>query len=1086
MDGHLNYPPPQEGNNVPQLILTPAQQQQLASLLQLKQQQQHILHQQSIQQHLLYQHYQQQQYLQQQQELNYNPHLRQYANKQKGRDKAPMEQDHPVHISKPKIKIEPEDEPKDNTEDLMDQDGESSKEPPVKQEQPPKPLVQTVPPPQASPPKLNNQEMTSSAVKKKLQTFVLNKQQREMAVASITDQAYKHWNADRESDHLGPLSSHLDTSHFPLRKTASEPNLKVKSRIKAKVAEHRTIGSPLLHRRRERNGNKLHRSMTLETCTNESAECSSPNSPTQSISASPHRESSSPLGAPGSLLGHSLPNLQQIPRLAANIDRTHVNQLLLSNQLHNHHPVYIHRGLSKDISRTDFYPQYINDALYDGMEEEEDATLSAVALRQAQLKNITLAQSQAQLLGSSGSQLLKANSLAGRSAFPVLSSNGSPPQNAPLPVQKSTLSPNGTQSGQGGNNLRGHRPLRQTVSAPGYTLSDNPQIQQQQVLKQNQELLHQQQHLQFLQQQRQSRYLQQLQLEQIMQQSGKAGLQKALQQKETSALLLKEHMEQVQQKEQERYHLLQTEQQLVQVGTTEDLPSPRFLKEQQLQELLLIQQLKQQDLQPRNITQKQLLQHQQLLQLRQADVHGASAAGSTSSGASIGHRPLTRASSLPAVASDPASPGVSRTGLVYDNLMLKHQCSCGDATSHPEHPGRLQSIWARLQETGVVNMCDRVRPRKATLAEILSVHSEQHTMLFGGSTQCRTKAEDGTITTLKCFSSLPCGGMGVDGDTIWNEVHSANAARMAVGCVVELTQKVAAQEIKNGMAIVRPPGHHAEAHQAMGFCYFNNVAIAARLLRLKMSIDRVLIIDWDIHHGNGTQQMFYDDPHVLYISLHRHDDGTFFPGTGKAEECGAGIGVGYNVNIAWSGGLDPPYGDAEYLAAFRSVVIPIAKEFQPDIILVSCGFDAAAGHSPQLGGYKVSAPCFAHLTNQLMDLADGRVVLALEGGYSLPSLCDAAEACLRALLSDTLPEIPKESLKRAPNPNAIAVLEKTIAIQSRYWSSVKRSINHISHSVVEAQQREKEEAETVSALASLSMGVVQDSKVADVQMEDDS
>lgn len=452
----------------------------------------------------------------------------------------------------------------------------------------------------------------------------------------------------------------------------------------------------------------------------------------------------------------------------------------------------------------------------------------------------------------------------------------------------------------------------------------------------------------------------------------------------------------------------------------------------------------------------------------------------------MGHRPLSRAHSSPVVGSGQVSETGNRTGLVYDTVMLKHQCSCGDASSHPEHPGRLQSIWARLQETGVANLCERVRPRKATLAEILTVHSEQHTMLFGGSTQCRTKNEDGTSTLLKCFNKLFCGGIGVDGDTIWNEMHSANAARMAVGCVVELASKVAKGELKNGFALVRPPGHHAEAHQAMGFCYFNSVAIAARLLRLNLSVERVLIVDWDIHHGNGTQQMFYDDPHVMYISIHRHDDGTFFPGTGKSEECGAGIGVGYNVNIAFMGGLEPVYGDAEYFAAFRSIVIPIAKEFEPDIILVSAGFDAAAGHSPALGGYQVTAACYAQLTKQLMDVAGGHVVLALEGGYSLPSLCDAAEACVKALLGEKLPELSKDSLKRAPNPNAVAVLEKTINIQGRYWNSVKRAATQICQSLVQAQQREKEEADTVTALASLSMGVVQESnKNIDESMEEE-
>ena len=122
---------------------------------------------------------------------------------------------------------------------------------------------------------------------------------------------------------------------------------------------------------------------------------------------------------------------------------------------------------------------------------------------------------------------------------------------------------------------------------------------------------------------------------------------------------------------------------------------------------------------------------------------------------------------------------------------------------------------------------------------------------------------------------------------------------------------------------MRPPGHHAEPNQAMGFCFFNNVAIAARLLHTRLGLQRILVVDWDVHHGNGTQQIFYSDPHVLYMSLHRHDDGNFFPGTGAATECGAGAGLGYTVNVAWPG--HPPLADAEYLAAFRTIIMPIAK-----------------------------------------------------------------------------------------------------------------------------------------------------------------
>lgn len=226
-------------------------------------------------------------------------------------------------------------------------------------------------------------------------------------------------------------------------------------------------------------------------------------------------------------------------------------------------------------------------------------------------------------------------------------------------------------------------------------------------------------------------------------------------------------------------------------------------------------------------------------------------------------------------------------------------------------------------------------------------------------------------------------------------------------------------------------GHHAEPDLAMGFCFFNSVAIAAKLLRQRLpnEIGKVLIVDWDVHHGNGTQQVFYDDNSVLYLSIHRHDDGNFFPGTGGPTECGVGIGMGFNVNVAWSGGLNPALGDAEYLAAFRTVVMPIAREYAPDIILVSAGFDAATGHPPPLGGYVVSPACFGHLTRELMQLADGKIVLALEGGYDLTAICDSAQECVKALLGDEPSGICEGELSRAPCQNAIDTLQKTIAIQ---------------------------------------------------------
>ncbi|XP_075299424.1 LOW QUALITY PROTEIN: histone deacetylase 5 [Opisthocomus hoazin] len=446
------------------------------------------------------------------------------------------------------------------------------------------------------------------------------------------------------------------------------------------------------------------------------------------------------------------------------------------------------------------------------------------------------------------------------------------------------------------------------------------------------------------------------------------------------------------------------------------------------------------------------------------------------------HPALARTQSSPAGVKPPAPDGPPKhlftTGVVYDTFMLKHQCTCGNTNVHPEHAGRIQSIWSRLQETGLLGKCERIRGRKATLEEIQTVHSEHHALLYGTSPLNRQKLDSKKLLgpiSQKMYAVLPCGGIGVDSDTVWNEMHSSSAVRMAVGCLVELAFKVAAGEIKNGFAVIRPPGHHAEESAAMGFCFFNSVAISAKLLQQKLSVGRILIVDWDIHHGNGTQQAFYGDPDVLYISLHRYDDGNFFPGSGAPEEVGSGMGVGYNINIAWTGGVDPPIGDVEYLTAFRTVVMPIANEFSPDVVLVSAGFDAVEGHLSPLGGYSVTAKCFGHLTKQLMMLAGGRVVLALEGGHDLTAICDASEACVSALLGLELEPLDPSLLQQKPNVNAVATLEKVIEIQSKHWGSVKRFAAAVGCSLLEAQKGEAEEAETVTAMALLSVGAEQGS-----------
>jgi len=222
--------------------------------------------------------------------------------------------------------------------------------------------------------------------------------------------------------------------------------------------------------------------------------------------------------------------------------------------------------------------------------------------------------------------------------------------------------------------------------------------------------------------------------------------------------------------------------------------------------------------------------------------------------------------------------------------------------------------------------------------------------------------------------------------------ESASIARLAAGSLTALCAEVAAGRLDAGLAVVRPPGHHAERDLAMGFCLFNNVAVAAAALRATCAVERVLILDWDVHHGNGTQHIFEDDPTVFYYSSHQMP---LYPGTGYATERGRGKGVGATMNVP----LRPGDGDDRFLAGLTEALVPAMEDFRPDFVLVSAGFDAHA--DDPLGGLRVSTEAFADATRVVRGIADrfasGRVVSTLEGGYDLDAL-----AASTAIHLDTL------------------------------------------------------------------------------------
>jgi len=365
--------------------------------------------------------------------------------------------------------------------------------------------------------------------------------------------------------------------------------------------------------------------------------------------------------------------------------------------------------------------------------------------------------------------------------------------------------------------------------------------------------------------------------------------------------------------------------------------------------------------------------------------------------------------------------------LLYDTEMEKHfapesviYTSHNNITiiPHPECPERIRRIWEALVEAGVVEHKDVVRLENGRLMsqqEFLMVHKVELWDKIMATKELDQEARDIFAKTY---------------DSIYLNSSSIKCALLAAGGVLSCVDEVMSGTSRTGMAIVRPPGHHAEADTPGGFCIFNNVAIAAQYAVTKLGLERVLILDWDVHHGNGIQHKFYDDNKVLYMSLHRYDHATFYPQSEDAnyDKVGEDDGKGFNVNIPWN---DSKMGDSEYLLAFKNVIMPIAEEFQPQLILISAGFDAAAGDP--LSGYQVTPAMYGHMTHHLAALAEGRVVLALEGGYSLSSISECTTQCAKALLGDPLLTLEVQQA----NEDAVQTVRYVLSHQKQFWKSLR-------------------------------------------------
>ena len=339
-------------------------------------------------------------------------------------------------------------------------------------------------------------------------------------------------------------------------------------------------------------------------------------------------------------------------------------------------------------------------------------------------------------------------------------------------------------------------------------------------------------------------------------------------------------------------------------------------------------------------------------------------------------------------------------GLYDDPVFREHDAGAG----HPERPERLDALREGLREAGLEREMT-VRPvRPATREELERAHTARHVAVIAATDGQRHRFDADTAASPRSYA----------------------AAVRAAGAVVDAVDQVLDGTLDRAFCAVRPPGHHATGDRAMGFCLFNNVAVGAAHA-LARGLERVAVVDFDVHHGNGTQEIFWRDPRVLYVSSHQYP---FYPGTGGASEVGEGEGRGFTVNLPMAAGL----GDGEYARAYREIVEPIGRAFDPQLVLVSAGFDAHA--DDPLAGMRLTPVGFAELAGVCVALAggagQGRVVTVLEGGYSLEGIAASAAAVTARLL-----DRPSSPLAAETRPGFDRLLEAWRAAQSPFWAPLR-------------------------------------------------
>ncbi|XP_049482545.1 polyamine deacetylase HDAC10 isoform X2 [Panthera uncia] len=386
-----------------------------------------------------------------------------------------------------------------------------------------------------------------------------------------------------------------------------------------------------------------------------------------------------------------------------------------------------------------------------------------------------------------------------------------------------------------------------------------------------------------------------------------------------------------------------------------------------------------------------------------------------------------------------------RTALVHHEDMTAARLLWEDPECEIERPERLTTALERLRQWGLEQRCLQLAAREASEAELGLVHSPEYVSLVRGTQTLSTRE-------LQALSGQY--------DAVYFHPSTFHCARLAVGAALQLVDAVLTGAVHNGLALVRPPGHHSQRAAANGFCVFNNVAIAAKYAKQRHGLHRILIVDWDVHHGQGIQYIFEDDPSVLYFSWHRYEHGHFWPylRESDADAVGQGQGRGFTVNLPWN---QVGMGNADYVAAFLHVLLPVAFEFDPELVLISAGFDSAIGDPevrawPGRGGLpgargpgpgahhaglcfqgqmRATPQCFSHLTQLLQVLAGGRVCAVLEGGYHLESLSQSVCMVVKALLGD--PALPLSGAME-PHHSALESIQSVRAAQAPHWKSLRQ------------------------------------------------